>query len=407
MISFWVSQMVSREAEAAGTEGLSSGRLTPFVRYARTVSVIGAWYCVSASIILIQKWLMSGPDDPTEAQTAKLFPCPLTITFCSNTIVTCWALLFTRASRFRPRPLSHQQFRQYVLPIGVTTALEIGCSNVALLMLTVSFGTILKGGAPVFTLLWGILLGIERFSLPLSGAVTLIAGGITLASIGEGSDFMLLGFLLQLTATALGGFRWALTHVLLKGEPTNVMPPLTAILYTSPTTAACVLPFALVLESSKVVTHFRELDGSSTVRLSGLLFVIATLVFLILMSEYWLLTDTSSLALSVAGVFKECATIGGGILFFNDNFTMLNLVGFLVCQVGIAFYIWLRYDPDGTSPASPAHRVEGEGDDVRRPLTNYRLTDEEGYGSDDPWDSANSPMVPSLVQARNDGNSRL
>jgi solute carrier family 35, member C2 len=385
-------------------------RLAPAWRTARTVAVLGAYYCVSASIILITKWVMSGaagvsasdvPKSGAEA-AAVAFPYPLTITTCSNTVVTVWAAVFTRAPRFRPRPLTAEQFRSYVLPIGVTTALEIGCSNVALLLLTVSFGTILKGGSPVFTLLWGILFGIETFSFPLSAAIALIAGGITLASFGEGANFVLLGFFLQLSATALGGLRWAMTQVLLKGEPSNIMPPLTATLYTSPTTALCVLPFALVLESSKVAAHIADLDGPSALRLTGLLLVIASLVFLVLVSEYWLVHDTSSLALSVAAIFKECMTIGGGMLFFHEHFSFMNFVGFVICQLGIASYVALRYDPG--EHADPASSPGGDvADDTRLPLTSrYRITDEEdgggdGFPDDDPWDSGSSPMPPVMA----------
>lgn len=392
--------------------GAASGRsrLSPAQRAARTVAVLGAYYCVSASIILITKWVMSDTDAAPAAAVAAAaeplaFPYPLTITLCSNTVVTAWAWLFSRAQRFRPTPLSMQQFRSYVLPIGITTALEIGCSNVALLLLTVSFGTILKGGAPVFTFLWGILLRVEVFSLPLSIAVTLIAGGITLASFGEGSDFVLLGFLLQLSSTALGGLRWAMTHVLLKGDPATAMPPLTATLYTSPTTALCVLPFALVMESQSVFAHVSKIESADALRLSGLLFCIASLVFLVLISEYWLVRDTSSLALSVAGVFKECMTIGGGMLFFHDHVSLMNLVGFIICQVGIGFYVALRYDASAQETSS---RLGGLDEEAQFPLTTnaYRIADDD---DDDPWAMDNSPMPPksSVVTVNAGGASSM
>lgn len=377
-----------------GGGGSAQPRLSRALRAARTVAVLLGYYCVSASIILITKWVMS--DEAAAGgggAEARAFPFPLTITLCSNTVVTVWAWLFSRAPRFRPRPLTPDQFRSYVLPIGVTTALEIGCSNVALLLLTVSFGTILKGGSPVFTFLWGMLLRVERFSFPLASAVVLIAGGITLASFGEGADFVLLGFLLQLSATALGGLRWAMTHVLLKGDPANAMPPLTATLYTSPTTAVCVLPFALALEAGKVSAHVAAIDRADGLRLSGLLFCIASLVFLVLVSEYWLVHDTSSLALSVAGVFKECMTIGGGMLLFQEHLSPLNIVGFIICQVGIAFYVALRYDSDEHEPSGRTFQA-GLEDDARAPLTNataYRLVDDDD--GDDPWTVTNSPLV--------------
>jgi solute carrier family 35, member C2 len=377
-------------------------RQATVLRAARTVAVLAAYYCISTSIILITKWVMSDTaraPDAAEGSDSRAFPFPLTITTCSNAVVTLWAALFTRAPRFRPRPLSAAQFRSYVLPIGITTALEIGCSNVALLLLTVSFGTILKGGAPVFTFLWGILLGVEMFSLQLSIAVLLIAGGIMLASFGEGADFVLLGFLLQLSATALSGLRWAMTHVLLNGDASIAMPPLTATLYTSPTTALCVLPFALVLESPKVVAHLSKIESADALRLCGLLFIIASLVFLVLVSEYWLVHDTSSLALSVAGVFKECMTIGGGMLLFHEHVTFMNLVGFIICQLGIASYVALRYD----ARAAEDIPSEGAGEESRLPLTHaYRIGDDaDGGYDDDPWTTDNSPMQTPTLHAVN------
>lgn len=130
------------------------------------------------------------------------------------------------------------------------------------------------------------------------------------------------------------------------------MPPLTATLYTSPTTAACVLPFAIVLEGPKVITRLGELQPNEIWLVLGTMSAVATLVFVLLVSEYWLVNATSSLALSVAGVFKELLTIGGGILIFSEHMSLMNVIGFIICQIGIAAYMWLRYDPNdiGSEP---------------------------------------------------------
>lgn len=266
-----------------------------------------------------------------------------------------------------------KQFREYVLPIGITTALEIGCSNIALKILTVSFGTILKGGAPVFTMIWGLLLGVETFSANICLTLLTISMGIGLAAFGEGHTFVLSGFILQLLATALGGLRWAMTHVLLKGSRDHRMPPLTATLYTSPTTAVCVLPFALGLEGKDVVERIAELVDNEFWIILGTMTLVGTLVFILLISEYWLVNRTSSLALSVAGVFKELLTIGGGILFFADHISFLNSIGFFICQIGIGAYAWLRYDPNEAMES-------GELPATELPLAYGVVSDEEdGY----------------------------
>ncbi|PXF48533.1 putative transporter [Gracilariopsis chorda] len=201
-------------------------------------------------------------------------------------------------------------------------------------------------------MIWGLLFGIESFSTNLCLSLVTIASGIALASVGEGHSFILHGFILQLMATALGGLRWAMTHVLLRGKPgasgenaEQHMSPLTATLYTSPTTAACVLPFAIMLEGPSVFKRVQELETRELWIILGTLTLIGSLVFILLISEYWLVNATSSLALSVAGVFKELLTIAGGVVFFKEIMTLLNIIGFFTCQIGILAYVYIRYDP--------------------------------------------------------------
>jgi len=316
----------------------------------RTTITILAWFAISNMIILTTKWLFDNH-----------FPYPLIVTTYSNFVAFLWAALFSCHPKLKaPRPSKHQLW-SYVLPIGFTQALEIGCSNLALKLLTVSFGTILKGGAPVFTFMWGLVFGLERFSLPTFGCLLIISLGICLASLGEGQEFQVIGFCLQLFATALGGLRWAMTHKLLKENTTtnrtthdgedhddetpinHPLSPVTASLYTQPVTALCVLPVALGLEVSSAwednISNFNE-----AILIIATMSLIASLVFFLLMSEYWLVKMTSSLALSVAGTLKELLTIGGGIFFFAEHIYLLNVIGFVICQLGIVSYVCLRYE---------------------------------------------------------------
>jgi len=324
----------------------------------RTSLTMLVWFMLSNLIILITKWLFTDH-----------FPFPLIVTTYSNIVAFLWAAIFSCHPNLRsPLPTKHQFFT-FVLPIGLTQALEIGCSNVALELLTVSFGTILKGSSPVFTFMWGLIFGLEQFSLPIFGGLLTIAIGIALASLGEGQEFQMVGFCLQLFATALGGLRWAITHKLLledsapkttivDGDNHNshppvhqTMSPLTASLYTQPMTALCILPFALGLEMSDLRDRYDSTtsgdipSSSETALILITMTGIASLVFLLLMSEYWLVKATSSLTLSVAGTLKELITIGGGIFFFADKIHLLNAVGFFTCQLGIMSYVYIRYEP--------------------------------------------------------------
>lgn len=313
-------------------------------RLVRPILTIIAWYCISSIIVLLTKWLFTNH-----------FSYPLTVTTYSNTVASLWALLVSCHPRFRPDTITREQFFNYILPLGLCTGLEIGCSNLALKMLTVSFGTILKGGGPIFTFLWGLFFRVEVFSPGVCISLTTIAFGIALASMGEGQEFDWLGLVLQLMASALGGFRWAMTHVLLK-DKTSPLSPNTATLYTSPTTALVVLPFALALEGPSVWNHDFSSGDFSIVMIT--MTSIASLVFLLLVSEYWLVHATSSLAVSVAAIFKELLTIGGGVLFFADHISALNEIGFTICQMGMVYYIYLRYDSSSRDEYTEANQDE-------------------------------------------------
>ncbi|OSX72298.1 hypothetical protein BU14_0450s0013 [Porphyra umbilicalis] len=353
----------------------------------RTILVLGLYYSLSASVILILKWALSGSGS---------FPFPLTILLVSNSITSVWAVVVTRLPRFRPAPLTAAQLKGYVVPIGLCTAMEIGFSNMALKILTVSFGTILKGASPVFVMLWGLAFGVEVFTCPLFVALLIISGGVGLAAFGE-VDFVLSGFLLQLSATALGGFRLALTHVLLHGMGEEPMPPLTATLYTAPATALFVLPFAAGLEGRHVAAYVADTEVVQVLRIAGVLSVVATFVFLLLISEYSLVRDTSSLALSVAAVFKELLTIGGAVVFFHDHLSLLNSVGFLLCHVGIGYYVYLRSD----------RRAAGGGDRESLPTSIHPddaadgmpLMDFDGADPDDAFTDAVSPALSAASSA--------
>jgi len=199
------------EAVEAALESAATADAAPPDNPLLTIMTILSWYTMSNVIILLTKWLFS-----------NYFSYPLTVTVYSNSIASLWALLLSRHSKWRITKPSQRQFRHFIIPIGITMGLEIGSTNLALKLLTVSFGTILKGGGPIFTFLWGYLFGVESFSCHILGCLLVIATGIVLATLGEGdTDFQLVGFCLQLFGSCLGGLRWAMTHKILQDHKNN------------------------------------------------------------------------------------------------------------------------------------------------------------------------------------------
>mmetsp|Transcript_28875 Transcript_28875/g.40842 ORF Transcript_28875/g.40842 Transcript_28875/m.40842 type:complete len:119 (+) Transcript_28875:161-517(+) len=103
------------------------------------------------------------------------------------------------------------------------------------------------------------------------------------------------------------------------------------------------------------------------------------------MSEYWLVNDTSALALSVAGVFKELLTILGAIFFFSDHVNQMNILGFALCQGGILTYVFLRVDntqsyapvvQQNQAVAPHQHQLRSQEGDVDKNSNKNRIHDE-------------------------------
>ena len=63
------------------------------------------------------------------------------------------------------------------------------------------------------------------------------------------------------------------------------------------------------------------------------------LAFLMEMSEYLLLTYTSSLTLSIAGIFKEVFTLFLAYEYNGDKMSFLNFIGLLICMTGIILHV--------------------------------------------------------------------
>ena len=66
------------------------------------------------------------------------------------------------------------------------------------------------------------------------------------------------------------------------------------------------------------------------------------LAFLMEFSEYLLLTFTSSLTLSLAGIFKEIFTLYLAVNFNGDQMSLTNFIGLIVCLLGIIIHVMLK-----------------------------------------------------------------
>ena len=310
-----LSQRIKRAVEASGHRSL--------FRYLLHVAFfITIWFTASIFIAFANKRLLSGLD----------FHFPFFLTFTTNMGVAAITWCVTRIAIFGQPPVPQRTYRRVVIPMALATTLDIGFSNWSLIMLSVSFHVIIKGTAPLFVMLCGMALRVERPSRRMPLAVALIVSGLSLVACDRLSlPDRPLGILLGIISVTFTGLRWALTQLLVSGslqspnEPSTKertaggdkhVHPLASMLHTMPVIAVGAMSLVLVSDERAVFSLLFQYANDGGARLEWLLLylgLLVALVFAVVLAEFHLVRLTSSLTLSIFGVLKELVTVLGGM----------------------------------------------------------------------------------------------
>lgn len=201
-----------------------------------------------------------------------------------------------------------------------------------------------KSSNLAFVLLFAFLFGLEVISWRLIGIITIITSGVIMMVAAE-TKFVLAGAIEVLTASSMGGLRWALTQILLDKRGMGLSHPVGTIFWLSPIMAGGLVVASLALESwrSIFVTSGHFSSFGEAARTVGMIALPGLLAFAMNMSEYTLIQRTSVVTLSVAGIFKEVLTVIVASTLFGDELTPINVTGLCITLVGIGLYNWLRY----------------------------------------------------------------
>ncbi|RUS21983.1 hypothetical protein BC937DRAFT_90743 [Endogone sp. FLAS-F59071] len=199
-----------------------------------------------------------------------------------------------------------------------------------------------KSSTLAFVLIFAFIFKLEKPRLALIGIILIISTGVLLMVTNE-TDFVFAGFAEVMTASVLGGLRWSLTQILLERESLGMNNPIASIFFLAPLMAA-----ALFLTSG-IVEGFHNIFWNSFfvttaegLHTFGVILVGGCLAFLMVMSEFFLISRTSVITLSVCGIFKEVATILISSLTFGDILTPINIAGLCITLLGIGAYNYLK-----------------------------------------------------------------
>ncbi|XP_030681409.1 solute carrier family 35 member C2 isoform X2 [Nomascus leucogenys] len=280
-----------------------------------TLGLVLLYYCFSIGITFYNKWL------------TKSFHFPLFMTMLHLAVIFLFSALsraLVQCSSHRVRVvLSWADYLRRVAPTALATALDVGLSNWSFLYVTVSLYTMTKSSAVLFILIFSLIFKLEELS----------------------TQFNVEGFALVLGASFIGGIRWTLTQMLLQKAELGLQNPIDTMFHLQPLMFLGLFPLFAVFEGLHLSTSekiFRFQDTGLLLRVLGSLFLGGILAFGLGFSEFLLVSRTSSLTLSIAGIFKEVCTLLLAAHLLGDQISLLNWLGFALCLSGISLHVALK-----------------------------------------------------------------
>ncbi|XP_022739577.1 probable sugar phosphate/phosphate translocator At1g06470 [Durio zibethinus] len=335
---------------------LNSNSPVSSVDVLKTLFFILVWYTFSTFLTLYNKTLLG--DDLGK------FPAPLLMNTVHFTMQAVLSKVITWywSHRFQLTvPMSWRDYFYRVVPTALSTALDVNLSNASLVFISVTFATMCKSAAPIFLLLFAFALRLESPSLKLLGIILVISVGILL-TVAKETDFEFWGFVFVMLAAVMSGFRWCMTQILLQKEAYGLKNPLTFMSYVTPVMAVVTALLSLFLDPWDDFQKNKYFNSSWHIARSCLLMLFGgTLAFFMVLTEYILVSVTSAVTVTIAGVVKEAVTILVAVFYFHDEFTWLKGAGLFTIMVGVSLFNWYKYrklqkgkqEVDETAGSSP------------------------------------------------------
>ncbi|BAT15797.1 probable sugar phosphate/phosphate translocator At4g32390 [Oryza sativa Japonica Group] len=289
---------------------------------------VSVWITLSFSVIVYNKYIL----DP------KMYnwPFPISLTmihmaFCASLAVVLVRVLRVVAVPASP-PMTPSLYAASVVPIGALYALSLWFSNSAYIYLSVSFIQMLKALMPVAVYSLAVAFRTDSFRRASMLNMLGISAGVAVAAYGE-ARFDAFGVMLQLAAVAAEATRLVLIQILLtsKGMSLN---PITSLYYIAP----CCLVFLTLPWYFVELPRLRAAAGAA-VRPDVFVFGTNSLcAFALNLAVFLLVGKTSALTMNVAGVVKDWLLIAFSWTVIKDTVTPVNLVGYGIAFLGVAYY---------------------------------------------------------------------
>jgi drug/metabolite transporter (DMT)-like permease len=198
----------------------------------------------------------------------------------------------------------------------------------------------LKAFTPVAVLIFSFFTGLEKTSCVELYIVMVICVGVALTSVGE-SYFSWLGFTFQSLAILAEASRLVLTNILLKQLK---LDPLSSLYYIAPPCCAILAVLCLYFESADL-----PYDRMFTSDFLMIMLVNGLVAFTLNVAVVLLISNTSALVLTLAGIIKDILLVFLSVMIFGSPVTPLQYAGYGVALLGLNLHKEYKKNPDRIS----------------------------------------------------------
>jgi len=289
--------------------------------------IVSTSFLVSVSLVNMTKWVY--------VKHAFKHPFFLTSTHMAASYIFAhtaihWFHLSGAPEQRRILSLREQVF--VVAPFSLLGAASIACGNTALVFLYPSFHEMLQNCTPFWTMVLAILLQKRRFSTAAYSAMLLVILGGCLCTLGEMSNFPIVGVFFSIMATVLRAFRTLLQDNLLRGR--EKLDSITLLYYAAPFNLALFLCGSFIFEGLRPWREFPALGFGGKFSIAMAAFTASQYNLL----AYLIVGHLGAVGSMVINNLKTPTVIVMCGIIFGNPFTWPQALGFALASVGAYLY---------------------------------------------------------------------
>lgn len=263
----------------------------------------------------------------------------MVVKFLLSAIIRCIRLCY-KGPQYHVK-LTWQSIICSLAPPGIASGLDVALSNWSIALITISLYTMTKSTTIVFILGFSLIFKLEKKSWSLIAIVGTISGGLLMFTY-KSTQFHVLGFMLCLLASFSSGLRWTMAQVIMQKSKLGLRNPIDMIYYMQPWMLLPVIPITLWFEGSEMYSNLKSINWNDSYSIMLTVTAVnagAILAFVMEITEFLVVTHTSSLTLSVTGIFKEICILILAFEWKGDHISGLNFIGLLLCLGGIILHV--------------------------------------------------------------------